>query len=1593
MPAKLNFLSEEMNPTEVSYRWPGDSKRNRIESSRLAFMSDPNKVEQIVAHLSKAHVPDSKATKMTMNPTLAKVEEAIPEDDPRRGLGTQVMAEANIAMAAMPNKHPLEIIKSVYDKNYSDRLRATYEYMDKKQKPFLGIPFTGKSIGKDIANAPGYEEYRAQKEEYNKSHFTFDDYSSPQAAAVQGAGLAGIGMAAAKYASTGAKGARIAGTVARFLPSIAKGIPNPLVRLGITALASIPEFWAFETAHQAITKAPGVRDMPELPKQIAGMVGGGFAMSKVSKSLTKGIESYMGRKAATEALIPEIMDSPTVENIVKYGTSKSLADRSLLALQGQGPAKVYRDGKIVEPSGNTGAAATPGGIANLSGVDQADRIVERVYKGKDIATAAGEVITEDRLLKTLNRIKAKKFYDTLVQDKNEFQARSTAIRSFREGIAEGLTPGEAALRAQKTIGEENFNNVIALSGSKSRQVFHSPEESAVLRNLGYSDEVIGGIPASTVKNLVTKMQTKAKAAEQGIASTDSKLSDVLHAKDLVKMTPAESTSYYPYGAEIIEARSAVAKNAELIAEKSKVAPSVKMTKVPKEKPVHYFVKGEPAADAPEEEWYKFFSSESMKKSGLPDGKYTIDKIPPAAIKAYDKAYNERLDAIHAEHLKKVEKSADDIAVIKKKIVNEPIEDIKALNDIDMGDVPDVSEEAVEAYKTLKLTEAVNAKQARLATLRGEMTKMYGGEVPVYKGEKKVSQELGDVVENVSAVKTKVKKEKKTFNDESVDLFTRYSRGSISQDEYDSALDAMMQTHEYGGADKEWGKMLSIAIGAGSLATLASLVPTNVDAAGLPPGVVTKFTESIAKGLTKSYDDMIKLIVDNKYFVPEYVKGSYDFGEFGRSISIVPSINNVTRKAKLFGQDYISPNVVADVLYNTTDLKGRKIFTNPMTELAHRTSVAMGHTAKGLSMLDDIMKAVPGGESHAKEIEEAFKPLLGDEKIARKLSFHRGNIKSLDDMIAGIAKKQKKVTNPEELAAMDNQIVNIMEQQELSRQAMAELKFDGEKFDAQWDVIARDVAKKYPSSRIALALDGQGLDAADPWVLQYMSEAEKQAVGHIHRLHNKIADRLIDVGGEPILSKSYIHHANHPGVDFKELQKELEGFSLNGNDIIPLSKLFHRQYNSKLMMPDVQYIEQKYFPDIFKRIEMMDFWKKGRTDGWAAHANAVTRLGWRGPADFMAALKRSFAPEETTTLNDFARKAYAFEAARLIGMNPAPGFKHIMKQLANIGNFGPTSYLTNLPKQVSLFSKDTAARAAQAIGQPMTKDLETDVYRFMTNAGNMSAIMQDLSLYDAPKGWFETIGRKATEYGGMAITLSERFDRAASFIGAATMAGKQGMTAEQAVYSIYDTVLKANFLSGNQNPAWLRNPKIRALFMFQGTPFKIAEQRALLAWKGGKAGWKAAKETWSQLQGLKAFVKEGEAEFKFNMIKDALESEKDVFGIPYAYQLMRQALTIGTVIVGGAKLFDADLIGHTLHLPFVKKEEGLKINVNPFLNAALSAKGSEDEFWTSSFMKKWFNSGPMPTAVSKAIRLSKDDIPKIYRDSHLRYFFGVPATHE
>lgn len=1595
MAATFRFTSDTFEPNlpHISF---SDSEDRRLERERMMFSSDPNKVETIVSHLMKDYVPDKSKEKLAMSPTLAKVEAAMPSDDPRRGMGSKIMAESTIGIAANPDKHPLEVIKEIYDRNVEERKKATYTYLEDKEKGFLGLPgtgtslFTGSVIGKKYANMPGYDEYKQKKDEYNRTHFTLDEFSSPQSAAALGGMLTAIGVGAEKLGTSAGTIGKVARVAAKFLPTGFKAIPNPLLRVGLTALASIPEFWAFEGIHQAVTKAPGMEDVPELPKQVLGFMAGGAGMSQLSKGIAKRIDKWGEARYAANDAVNKMMQDPSLKNVVDSFDKERYMKKS---------AELFQDDFSMRGTPGSAAAKVGSSKAKIS-MEQMSRIEGKINEGLHVEDAVGQVLTEDKLLGALDAVKTNKFFDELLKSSADKQEKALKNRLFRDAVNRGLGPDEAILEVQRGTAKWELDDIINFGNNAT--VTHAPEVAAGLRMLGYSDEAINKIPLRMGKTLSKRRMIEANAERSKLELEGQKL----FAEEAGTATEARLVNPLQ-PEEITRAKSAVAETEKLLGGVVPEGQKIGLSGKPK----YFFAEGEPAKTADEETWYRYFKNVTEGEGGaateanmftfegnipkpLPEGTHTVRKIPESAMKAYNRVYEERLDAVHKKVVESVEADKEVVQEVIKQNYYEPTEGMKSV----MSDF--VTDEQY-AKAMLNLEELGIGKKGDFAasTAAGVGTKKKRVATP-----KKVVKQVAEDAETIEAVgaeniskagaEGKVKKEKRDFSRESVDLYTRMSQGKISQDEYDSALNSLMDEHGGGG----WGKMMAaITAGAGALSALSAFAPSEAEAAGLPNGVITNANYSIVSGIKKTFKEVIKEIVDKKLFVPEYVKGTFDFGDKGYAISIIPDIMNVSAKyrssKKMFAQQYLSPNVVADFLYNATTKDGRRLPTNPMPEIASRTAISQGNTAKAFSLVQDVLSMVTGGESHMKEVSEAMKPLLEMNMTASRVSFHRGNISKLDEMIEGLIKKKSKLSGDEALA-MDGNIEKLMMMQDASNQAIGELKFKKEAFDKQWRTIAEGLAEKYPSTRIALALEGEGMAANDPWVLKHLTDREKEAVGHIRKLHNKIAEYIIDVGGKPIMEKPYIHHAAHPDMDWKGLQKSLEGYSLETQNILPLSRLFHREYNSKQMMPDIHYVMQQYLPDIFKRIEMMDFWKKGKPNGWSAHMHALEQMGWRAPAEFMKSIARGFLPEDRTWANNIARQAYALEAARLIGFNPAPGFKHLMKLEANWSNFGVKMGLTNLPKAFDIYKKEVGAAVLEKMtGKKVTRDMETELYRTFTHAGNMSAIIQDLGLYEPPRGWVEKIGRQLSDYTGTIINNTERFDRAMSFVGSMEMAAKQGMTAEQAIYNLYDTILKTNFLSGNQNPAWLRNPKIRAMMMFQGTPFKIAEQRALLAVRAGRGIKKGWDEYYKQLQDIRKMVGEGEKEFKWNLIKDALESEKDINGIPYAYQLMRKVMILGTVITGGAALFDADMTGHMLHLPFVKHEGGLKVNLNPILSAAMETKSKEDEFWTSSFFKRWLGSAPFGAAVGKAARLKEDDIPKIYRDSKFRYFFGVPATKE
>lgn len=307
-------------------------------------------------------------------------------------------------------------------------------------------------------------------------------------------------------------------------------------------------------------------------------------------------------------------------------------------------------------------------------------------------------------------------------------------------------------------------------------------------------------------------------------------------------------------------------------------------------------------------------------------------------------------------------------------------------------------------------------------------------------------------------------------------------------------------------------------------------------------------------------------------------------------------------------------------------------------------------------------------------------------------------------------------------------------------------------------------------------------------------------------------------------------------------------------------------------------------------------------------------------------------------------------------------------------------------------------------------------------GNIRKYMMDMGidsqdeLFNGIKDKAKALWQGTQDVGAMWINLAELMDRSVSVNSALQIAAKRGMTVDQALYGTYDLILKNNFLYGQFNPSWLNNPKIRAAFMFQSTPFKIFERRLVNAqrsYDNVKHLSKNIQKIWNEpggkdrlindVRNMRKYIREGESELKSNLIVDTLRQETDYFGTPVVQQFMRDLLTVGAFTYGGSQI-GLHLQDHFFHIPFLstmsdkgKAELALSPAITKTMEGYNAWKKREDneDFLVSSIIRKWAGkSGPLPDTFNKALRLNNNDIPEIYRqgggNSYLKYLFGIPG---
>lgn len=791
-------------------------------------------------------------------------------------------------------------------------------------------------------------------------------------------------------------------------------------------------------------------------------------------------------------------------------------------------------------------------------------------------------------------------------------------------------------------------------------------------------------------------------------------------------------------------------------------------------------------------------------------------------------------------------------------------------------------------------------------------------------------------------------------------------------------------------------------------------PRQAEAAGIPDAAMRVVTELVGKTLKDAKPvEVPKLLKAFKKMgsIPEPQVDPYTLPNPKESIRIVPDVNVIRDRAKQLPsliQETMTP--MARFWHYMGYKNGKELMSNPLVQWADAQGSALYNSTIAQKTALRILKDfIPGYKSSAKDLIKAMEPLV--ERYhgpMQERSFHFGMYKYFEklskDEWRKLSRKKKfsKKVEDEALATLEAL------EDKANRHKAAYLASEPlvQNYQKDWLKIIEPLAKdkRHAGIRVFLAAEDTHDFKFYPWLKGTLSFDEKAAVGKIKDMMETYGVRVIEAGEKVITSRPFMHHPWHPKMDSKKVLEELNKKYPYTTASPPMTRLYSRSIGYLPMVPDAEYSLTAYFRDINMRLEAMNFWREGKPDGWWAFKTKIMNepgLAPKGLIDAFRSFEDGFKPYDRSSLNKWLERIYAFEVARLLAFSLSVPFKHALKTVATARIFGIKETAKAVPKAAISASK---IAIKQAGGEEWLKkrgwglDVMDEAVEAFTETGKLYRIISDISPFRVNEAYGDKLLMRFNSIGGAPLVASERFDRALTVICATKMAAKKGMTPAQALYSVYDTILKTNFLSGPTNPSWLRNPFVRLMLMFQGTPYKIMEQRAMMYKRGGEALLETVKQ-------LSRDVIKGEQIFKWEMVKQGLNKEQDLFGTPLTTQMMRELMLIGTAVGLGKWLFDVDLLHHFIHVPFGEaRRRDIAIGMPPVVNAALGTynqymQEDYDEFIVSTFFKQWFQAtiagipAPVPVAFKKAVRLSEDDIPERYRDSRLKYLFAIPATHD
>ena len=797
------------------------------------------------------------------------------------------------------------------------------------------------------------------------------------------------------------------------------------------------------------------------------------------------------------------------------------------------------------------------------------------------------------------------------------------------------------------------------------------------------------------------------------------------------------------------------------------------------------------------------------------------------------------------------------------------------------------------------------------------------------------------------------------------------------------------------------------------------------------GIASHFVQGLkaVKDVGKASAALMKNMADAGYVVPSHVpddKFLLKYGEYQKGLrgtdkggpaKILADFQNWSSKAPKDSLRYkvMSPGMIFDEVLGI----GKQLMNNPAVFRASFQAAEFNNITRSSKVVTNILRDA-GVESVRGEVRQAYKPLTDGMLKQVEFDWRSDKVKDLTKEVDTITKNKKKY--PADV--VEASLKAAQDELAMHQQSLEGLKDFLPKYHSTWESITKDLAAKHSSVRIFLALGDNAQFEKYPFMKSIgLSNDEKVAVGRLKEHLAQYKQRIKDVKEETI-SGDYAPHILHP--DFKP--REFTKLVGREEDAANYLRLHRRSFNSRPLMPDIESSMLRYVSDTERRIQNIDFWK---IQGWDAvyHKSA----GIPVIHNAFKTIREGMTPIDMTFGNKFAQRLAEFESVKRLFLSPSATLKHMIKQTADLAQRGigetveayPLAAKSMLIRLTEANPKIRSAMSGLGITAKTDQDkMMLDYFRSLVPAHGVRKMLLDIGMpmHEEIFARGKSVWGKIQDIGGSGINFAEQWDRGLTTVLGHQIANKAGLTVEQALYGTYDMILKNNFLSRELNPKWLQNPKVKAVMMFQGTPFKIFERRLTYAMRSGRVVKDLGKEVFDltkkdfqtgtmtntrmllkELRDIRSIVKSGEHNLKANVFLDALNKEVDFYGTPIINTFAKDIAIVAAATYGGGTI-GMNLYHHFFHLPFLKPDTHLPtLSLNPSLMAVFNGVAAyqkreegDDEWLTTKIFQRWLGSGwhaAIPDPIRKLHRISNDDIPAIYKGSLAKYMFAIPAKEK